>query len=158
MICSTFSNILWLTPSLTAYLSYLLQKKGCIRDYFTCLGEVNTYEKVESCPLSTKLLEKGSKLGASQFIEMHELLTIESHSWRPILYQWIWLSIWIKVISELFDDSRLTRRLFPKNKDHYLAGILVIIFSSRCQLPSCLLPERRFLDFLHIADHLIFKW
>jgi hypothetical protein len=87
MACSTFLNILWLSPSLTTYLSYLLQKKGCIRDYFTCLGEVNTYEEVESCPLSTKLFEKCSKLCTSQFIEMHELFTIESHSRGPILYQ-----------------------------------------------------------------------
>lgn len=99
--------ILRLTFSLPTCTANLLQEEGNTGYKFTRLGEIDTEQKVKPRSLLTKILNEGSKFRTANFVEMHQLLAINSNLRGPVLDQGIGFGIWIEVVSKLFDDSGL---------------------------------------------------
>lgn len=75
----TRSMLLRLVLFPSAHFTYFLQLEGNTWDDFAGLGKIDADEEVQSGPFPAELLVECYELWTSDFIEVHELLSVEAY-------------------------------------------------------------------------------
>lgn len=107
MAQTTLLHISRLAFTLSTDFSHLLKQQSNTGNDLTGLCEIDAKQEIQSRPFFTEFLKERGELRTAEFIEMHQLLTVEAHLRWPVLYEGIGLRIGVEIVAELFDDGRL---------------------------------------------------